>query len=194
MAHFGKYANLSKQGWTESTRTQVIVVGQNAHVGLWGGGFSGEDLDVSVDDPTICVVHEEPYNPAYRHWRHFLITALRKGETTVKASVATGGVWSTVTVKVVGHTEVRLVFFPGERSIASANVTVVVGTIYVIGAQGESMKAAGGPPVGYGDHGGDTRAGEHPTFAVHAMLSRRTHAARPLCARSAHSRDRSELA
>lgn len=168
MAHFGKYANLSRHGWTESTRTQVLSVGENAHVGLWGGGFSGEDLAVTVDDPTICIVHEEAANPAYPHWRHFLITALRKGESTIKAAVATGGVWSTVTVKVVGQASVRLVFFPGENTVG----TTIEGTIYVIGGKGESMKAAGGPPVGYADHGGHTA---EPTPPGHYVLGPRVH-------------------
>jgi len=172
MAHFGKYANLSRQGWTESTRTQVITVGQNAHIGLWGGGFSGEDLDVDVDDPTICVVHEEPFNPAYRHWRHFLITALRKGQTTITAAVASGGVWSTVTVHVVGHTGVRLVFFPGERTFVRNKANIWQGTIYVIGGGGESMTAAGGPPVGYNDRGGHTA---EPTPPGHYVLGPRIH-------------------
>lgn len=177
MAHFGKYANLSRQGWTESTRTQVITVGQNAHVGLWGGGPSGEDLTIDVDDESICVVHEEPFNPAYRHWRHFLITALRKGQTTISAEVSSGGVWSTVTVHVVGHSGVRLVFFPGERTVVHSNGEIVTqGTIYVIGGGGEKMIAAGGEPAPRDDRGGHT---VEPTPPGHYVLGPRIHVVTP---------------
>lgn len=142
MANFSKYANLSPRGWTEASRTQVIAVGQNAHIGLWGGGPAGEVLGVAVGDPTICVIHEEPPNARYIHWRHFLITALRDGETKITAKMPNGALMADMVVKVGGHAGVRLVFFPGERMTTSA----VVGTIYVIGRDGSSIQAAGGPP------------------------------------------------
>jgi len=173
MAHFGKYANLSHKGWTEKTATQEIAVGQNAHVGLWGGGPAGEKLVVEVTDRAICVVHEEPYNPAYPHWRHFLITALQDGETTITAALPTGGAYAApVTVKVTGRTGVRLVFFPGERMAGGTTE----GTIYVVGGHGENVKAAGGPPVGYGDRGGHTA---EPTPAGNYVLGPRIHVIAP---------------
>jgi hypothetical protein len=45
MANFGKFANLSPTGWSAGTGIQVIAIGHNAHIGLWGGGPAGEDLD-----------------------------------------------------------------------------------------------------------------------------------------------------
>jgi hypothetical protein len=172
MANFGKYANLSTKGWTEKTGTQVIAVGQNAHIGLWGGGPAGDVLAVKSADPTICVTHEEPANRAYPNWRHFLITALRDGETTITAKMPTGAVWASMTVKVTGHVGARLVFFPGERLAGSETV----GTIYVIGGHGEDMRAAGGPPARRYDRGGHTI---EPTPAGHYVLGPRIHVVAP---------------
>lgn len=181
MANFSKYANLSPHGWTEATRIQVIAVGQNAHIGLWGGGPAGEALAISVDNPTICAIHEEPPNPLYEHWRHFLITALRDGETDIKAKIppgspSAGALYAGMTVKVTGHTGVRLVFFPGERMASSQTV----GTIYVIGGDGSSIKAAGGPagapPGGAPDRGGHTRESTPPGQYT---LGPRTHVTTP---------------
>jgi hypothetical protein len=172
MAHFGKYGNLSTKGWTEKTATQVIGIGQNAHVGLWGGGPGGEALTVKADNPTVCVSHEEPANKVYANWRHFLITALQDGETTLTAKMPTGAVWASMTVKVSGYTGVHLVFFPGERVAGAATV----GTIYVIGGQGESTPAAGGFPVRNYDKGGHTIT---PTPAGNYVLGPRIHVVAP---------------
>src|SRR5277367_1735791 len=142
----GKYANLSTQGWTENPATQIVSVGQSAHIGVRDSP-AGADVSLKPADPTICVTHEEPANKAYPQWRHFLITALRVGETKLIAVAdMTGGTqWAgSMTVKVVGHSGVRLVFFPGERITGSTRE----GTIYVIGGKGESIKAACGEPVG----------------------------------------------
>ncbi len=86
--------------------------------------------------------------------RHFLLTALRSGATTITAVLPGSGAAYAVpmTAKVVGHSGIRLVFFPGERLEGSTTV----GTIYVIGAGGEAITAAGGPPVGRPDRGGHT--------------------------------------
>lgn len=172
MAKFGKYANLSKHGWTEKSATQVVSIGQNAHIGLWGGGPAGEDLIVKATDPSICVTHEEPPNKAYAHWRHFLITALRDGRTTITATMPSGAVQASMTVEVKGKTGVRLVFFPGERMKGST----IEGTIYVIGSHGENIKASGGPPVGRKDKGGHTFA---PTPAGNYVLGPRIHVVAP---------------
>jgi hypothetical protein len=173
MAHFDKFANLSHQGWSRDLATQTMGVGRNAHIGLWGGGPAGEDLLVKADDPTVCVVHEEPLPAKWPHWRHFLLTALQPGTTSVNAVLpATSAVWATMTVKVTGHSGVRLVFFPGERTEGYTTV----GTIYVIGAHGESTKAAGGPPVGADDRGGHTI---EPTPAGDYVLGPRIHVVAP---------------
>jgi hypothetical protein len=77
-----------------------------------------------------------------------------------------------MTVKITGHSNIRLVFFPGEKLEGA----VTVGTIYVIGAGGESMKAAGGPPVGRPDRGGHTI---DPTPAGNYVLGPRIHVVAP---------------
>ena len=172
MANFGKYANLSTHGWTEKTATQMVANGQNSHVGLWGGGPAGEKLIVKAADSSVCTVHEEPSNARYANWRHFLITALREGETTITATMPSGAVWASMTVKVAGKAGVRLIFFPGERSVGRATL----GTIYVIGGHGESMAAAGGPEAGRYDKGGHTI---DPTPAGHYILGPRIHVVAP---------------
>jgi hypothetical protein len=156
MANFGKFANLSPTGWNEKTLTQTVSVGNNAHIGLFGGGPlpAAEDLDVKSANPTICIVHEEPRPKAFANWRHFLITGLRQGETQVNAFLkGTASAYSApINVKVVGRTAMRLIFFPGER----LQGRTTVGTIYVVGANGEHIAAAGGPPRGGPDRGGHT--------------------------------------
>ncbi|HXP88613.1 MAG TPA: hypothetical protein VN841_28035 [Bryobacteraceae bacterium] len=167
---FGKYANLSTHGWTEKTATQVIAVGQNAHIGVWGAP-EGADVRLKPADPSICVAHEEPFNKHYAQWHHFLITALRDGETTLTAIATTTGsniVDGTLTVKVVGRTGVKLVFFPGERMAG----TQIHGTIYVIGGHGENIRAAGGPPRNAPGDGGHTF---EPTPAGNYVLGPRVH-------------------
>jgi hypothetical protein len=171
---FGKYANLSTHGWTESTSTQTVSIGQSAHIGVFGTP-EGADLRIKVADPTICVVHEEPFNKVYAQWRHFLITGLQDGQTTL-TPIADGTGSSSfgppMTVKVVGHSAVRLVFFPGERVVGSGKNAATVGAIYVIGGHGESMPAAGGEPVARGDRGGHT---VEPTPAGQYVLGPRAH-------------------
>jgi hypothetical protein len=143
MANFEKFGNLSTKGWDNKTTTQTIGLGQNAHIGLWGGGPSGEDLEVSCLNEMVCVAHEEP-RPRQARWRHFLLTALQDGETEVQALVpSSSAVYARMTVKVVGKAGVRLVFFPGER----LSGTRLLGTIYVIGGHGEAIPATGGPAV-----------------------------------------------
>jgi hypothetical protein len=163
--HIGKYANLSKTGWTETTSTQVVSIGQSAHIGVRDAP-TGSTLTFKPADPTVCVVHEEPANKAYPHWRHFLITALQDGETKVVAVAGTARV--TMTVKVVGHSGVKLMFFPGERMAGST----VEGTIYVIGGKGEKIKAAGGEAEARPDRGGHT---VDPTPAGNYILGPRKH-------------------
>jgi hypothetical protein len=77
-----------------------------------------------------------------------------------------------MTVKVSGHSGIRLIFFPGERLEGATTV----GTIYVIGAAGESMKAAGGPPAGRPDRGGHTI---DPTPAGNYVLGSRIRVVAP---------------
>ncbi|WP_216844705.1 L,D-transpeptidase family protein [Rhodanobacter sp. L36] len=171
MANFGKFANLSPNGWDAATFTQTIGLGKEAHIGLWGGGPSNVDLEVKAADPTVCVVHEEPRPKGWAGWRHFLITSLTDGSTKINAFLpGTTAAWATMDVNVSGTAGARLVFFPGER--LSGHVTE--GTIYVIGGHGEQMKAAGGP----NRTGSVAHQGGHsfePTPAGHYVLGPRQH-------------------
>ena len=154
MAHFDKFGNLELKGWTRTSSTQIIAVGQHAHIGLWGGASDGSDLEVKSSNPAVCIVHEEPRPIGHSGWRHFLLSGLSDGDAQVNAYVAgTLSAWASMAVQVTGHAAARLVFFPGERLAVRTNNGVrestTLGAIYVIGGNGESMIAAGGPPTGY---------------------------------------------
>lgn len=153
MAGFQKFGKLSTSGWDAKTQTQTITLGQHAQIGLWGGGPNGEDLDVMSANESICVVHEQNAPAGVAHMRQFVMTALRVGETKVNAFLpGTSSKYSEpITVKVVGQSTKKLVFFPGERMSGSATV----GTIYAVGS-GQTIEAAGGPPFGRKDAGGHT--------------------------------------
>jgi L,D-transpeptidase catalytic domain len=176
MAGFDKFANLSPHGWDKPTLTQTIKVGESAHIGLWGGGPSGEALDVFGDDDRICVPHEEPRpaSPSYKDWRHFLLTGLKPGTIKLKAFLpGTSSEYSkavTVVVAAAGSSKVKLVYFPGERDDGG----VVLGTIYVIGGKGEAIPAAGGPRVAFKNAADGGHTGE-PTPAGHYTLGPRKH-------------------
>jgi hypothetical protein len=173
MANFDKFANLSHQGWNKGTLTQTIKVGESAHIGLWGGGPAGEALDVFGGDDGICVPHEEPRprQPAYKDWRHFLLTGLKAGTINVKAFLpGTSIEYATMKVVVTGSSRIKLVFFPGERDVGGA----VMGMIYVIGGKGEAIRAAGGPRVGYKDPAQAGHTAE-PTPAGQYTLGPRKH-------------------
>jgi hypothetical protein len=151
VANFGKFGTLSAHGWDKAKATQTVNVGENAHIGLWGGSPKGEDLTVSCVDPNVCIAHEEPRPKHYHHWRHFLLTGLKKGETELQAVLpGAGTLWASMKVHVGGKSTVRLVFFPGERSPDSR----VLGTIYVVGGDGDAIPAAGGK-LGHGKYPND---------------------------------------
>ena len=146
MAYFDKLPTLDKTGWDKIKETQSLALGKSAYIGLFGKGPAGEDLVVSATDPSICVTHEEPV-PKIAGWRVFLLTSLQDGDTIVTARTSTGIVAASLTVHVTGKSGLRMVFFPGERTMVNAKGTpVTVGTIYMIGAAGQTMKAAAGPP------------------------------------------------
>ena len=173
MAHFDKFGNLSLSGWDKGAMTLTVAVGKNAYIGLWGAGPGNEKLDVDSSDPTVCVVHEEAQPKAWPAWRLFIVTALRAGEARIEAVTSTGANYAApVKVKAVGTASARLVFFPGERVEGSA----LVGAIYAIGAQGQSIKAAGGPAAGYKDRGGHTA---ESTPAGLYTLGRKIHVVAP---------------
>jgi|SRR5215475_2594709 len=171
MANFDKLGKQSKRGWDTKTGIQAIPVGQTAEISLFGGGPAPDYkvLEVSAEKPAICTIHERPLHPPVTNWRGFIITALQKGDTKIRAILpGTTNEWATMQVHVTGASGVRLVFFPGER-LASGTT---LGTIYVIGGKGEHFSAAGGAPVGYKDRGGHTA---EPTPPGHYTLGPKYH-------------------
>jgi hypothetical protein len=174
MAHFDKFANLNLHGWNKVTLTQTIKVSENARIGLWGGGPKGEVLQVIGSDDRVCVPHEEPKpkQSAYKDWRHFLLTGLKPGNINLKAFLPGTSIEYAKAIKVVvtGSSKVKLVYFPGERDEG----TSVMGTIYVIGGNGEAIRAAGGPRVGY-KNPADAGHTAEPTPAGHYTLGPRKH-------------------
>ena len=145
MAYFDKMAALDKTGWDKGKGLLSIALGKSALIGLYGAGPAGEDLVVSSADTTVCVTHEEPA-PKLPGWRVFLLTALQDGDVVVTARTPSGAVAAMLTARITGKSGVRMIFFPGERTEVNVNgKSVAMGTIYVIGASGENMKAAGGP-------------------------------------------------
>lgn len=173
MANFDKFAGQSALGWDRKAQTQTLRPGSDTRIGLWGGGPKGEDLVVSPVDPTVCTVHELT-RPTAPNWRVFTITALREGDTEIRANLpGTSNAWATMRVRIKhASVGVRLVFFPGEKLSHGQ----MVGTIYVIGGKGERYEAAGGPPKPFKDHGGHT--GE-PTPKGHYTLGPKQHVIAP---------------
>jgi|GEM_PF-2809167 len=145
MAYFDKLLTLDKTGWDKIKETQSLALGKTAYIGLFGQGPAGEVLVVSATNPAICVTHEEPA-PTITGWRLFLLTSLQDGDTIVTARTPTGIVAASLTAHVTGKSGLRMVFFPGERTMVNGGQTVTIGTIYAIGAAGQSMSAAAGPP------------------------------------------------
>jgi hypothetical protein len=83
-------------------------------------------------------------------------------------------------VHVGGKSTLRLVFFPGERSPDSR----VLGTIYVVGGDGDAIPAAGGN-LGHGKYPNDGGHSYGPTPAGHYTLGPKRHVVTPTWTKSA---------
>lgn len=169
MANFGVYPGLGSRGWNQAKTELALGLGQSSKLGLWGGGPGDSVLEVRVSDPTVCTVHELPLAPL-ANWRTFALTGLRAGSTKVLAFLpGTTSAWAETNVLVTANLRgVRLVFFPSERrrpklaTKKDPRTEVEVGSIYVIGGNGERFEATGGPSLGYKDHGGHTAESTPP--------------------------------
>jgi hypothetical protein len=163
MANFGTFPGLGARAWSQKSGELAVGLGQTVPLGLWGGGPSDSELDITSADPTVCTVHEKP-RPPLANWRSFVVTGLRAGSTKVRACLpGTTSCWAEASVMVTANLRgIRLVFFPGERrrsrlaSKKDGRTDVEMGSIYVVGGHGERFDATGGPSVGYQDHGGHT--------------------------------------
>jgi hypothetical protein len=145
MAHFAPLPGHTAAGWDAAQRVLKLEVGKDAEFGLYGGGYAGgggpSDLEVKPVDALVVTVHEGP-RPSASAWRTLVLLALKEGHTDIHATVpGTGAAWASMSVDARGHSKVRLIFYPGERLTTSATV----GTIYVVGGNGERFAGAGGP-------------------------------------------------
>ncbi len=175
MPNFEKAAGQGKKGWDDKTLTQTVGLGQDAEISLRGEGPKGEALVVQVSDPKILTVHELPATAS--KVRRLLITGLTKGKAALVAMppfalndgsllslygpnpvgtmVKMATTMAMMNVEVTGSQHgFRLVFFPGERTVTQTDSdgnssSTTVGTIYVVGGNGERYSAAGGPPAGW---------------------------------------------
>jgi hypothetical protein len=162
MPSFDKSGGQDKKGWNAKTLTQTLKVGDDAEISLLGEAPTGEALDVTLGDPSVCTIHER--SSTTPHVRRFVITGLKKGPCAILARLPTkhhdGTVATLMFVDVLdAKLGFRLEFFPGERSLNySPNRSATVGVIYVVGGNGERFSAAGGPRDGYVDpkQGGHT--------------------------------------
>src|SRR5262249_20236076 len=125
-------------------------MGHDAEISLRGeGGLIGllGSLVVTAADPSVCTVHQRPGGDSLH--RRFVITALKKGKTALVARQPTPVFSATIVaemaVEVTGLKHgIRLVYFPGERSVTDSSGyrkdhSATVGTIYVIGGNGEKF-------------------------------------------------------
>src|SRR5947209_5488550 len=87
MASFEKHGGQSKRGWNakKGVPLQVMALGSDAEVSLWGSGSHGEVFEVAVHDSTVCTIHERVTGKAEPNWRKFVITSLKKGKTWIQA-------------------------------------------------------------------------------------------------------------
>lgn len=145
MAHFAPLPGHPAPSWDVAQRVLKLEVGKQAEIGLYGGGLAGgggpSDLEVRPTDALVVTVHEGP-RPPIPAWRRLGLLALKEGHTEIQATVpGTGAIWASMRVEARGRPKARLVFYPGERLTTSA----IVGTIYVVGGNGERFAGAGGP-------------------------------------------------
>lgn len=155
MAVFYKSKGQDATGWDKSTHTQTLKEGKDTMMTLAGYDMTG--FYVVSSNPAICTVHERTpadVKPPVSE-RHFVITAVQDGECEVQALFSEKNKTVLANFKVVVTNvkmAAKLVFFPGERTVGDCTM----GTIFVVGGNGEHYDAAGGAPDAYKDNGGHT--------------------------------------
>lgn len=153
MAIFFKAQGQDVQGWDKTSHTQSIQEGKETMISL--GGYDLGSFFIVSSDPAICTVHERtPANtPRPIMQRDFLLTAVKDGECELRAMYSDTSKTVLASVKIVVKNQkmaAKLVFFPGERRVGDCTM----GTIFVVGGNGERYDAAGGSPQWYKDNGG----------------------------------------
>ena len=200
MPVFEKTGSQSKTGWDASTKTQTLKVGDTTEITLRDDTTGGDaitvmrafsELSVAVvgwggisDD---CTIHELPRE--FTTSRKFAITALKQGAVEIQAGDHLGEWGSNVVAKInvrvpESKRKPSLVFFPGEHrhsyldGYRKGKQDQIVGTIYVVGGNGEKFSASGGPRVAYLDQ--DTGRMAEPTRPGHYVLGKKEHVTTPV--------------
>jgi hypothetical protein len=196
---FEKTGSQSKKGWDASTKTQTLETGDTTEITLRDDATGGDaltvmrafsELSVAVvgwggisDD---CTIHELPRE--YTTSRKFAITALKQGTVEIQAGDHLGEWGSNVVAKInvtvkESKRKPSLVFFPGERSATYSDgyrkgTKQIIGTIYVVGGNGEKFSATGGPQIAFKDPDSGRMAG--PTLPGHYVLGEKEHVTTPV--------------
>jgi hypothetical protein len=170
MATFEKPAGRSARGWDAKAGQQVIPVGEDAEMALQGP--DADALLVTPSDLTVCTVHQKAAaTPVPGSGRTFVVTALRVGDCRVEARTKAPERRLAASFQVhvtASKHPFKLVFFPGERLPGG----ITLGSIYVVGGNGERFQAAGGAVTGYKDRGGHT---SEPTPPGRYLLGSQQH-------------------
>ena len=153
MAVFEKTKGQSAQGWDKPTHTQTIQEGKEAMISL--GGYDLGTFWIVSSDPSVCTVHERTPKETPRPimQRDFLLTGIKDGECELRAMYSDTSKTVLASIKIVVTNKqmaAKLVFFPGEKRVGDCTL----GTIFVVGGNGERYDAAGGSPDPYKDKGG----------------------------------------
>ncbi len=154
-AIFYKSKGQDTAGWDKTTHTQTVKEGKDKLITLAGYDLAG--FYVVSSDPSICTIHERvPENaPKLLMERTFVITAIRDGACEIQALYSATNKTVLASAKIVVSNvkmAAKPVFFPGERMKGDCRM----GTIFVVGGNGEHYDAAGGSPAAYKDNGGHT--------------------------------------
>jgi hypothetical protein len=148
---FQRNGNQSTKGWDAKKQSQTLTAGDSFEVTLQGEGVAS--LQVAMVGwrgltEDVCTLRELPGGDSTH--RRFVITAKKRGTVALEAGQGLGEFGGRIEASINIQVNVRLVFFPGERTVKlkfrSGKIEdEAVGTIYVVGGEGERFSAAGGP-------------------------------------------------
>ena len=153
MAVFEKTKGQSALGWDQASHMQTIQEGKESLISL--GGYDLGTFYIISTNPSVCTVHERtaPDAPRPLMQRDFLLTGVKDGECELRAMYSDTSQTVLASIKIVVTNQkmaAKLVFFPGERRLGDCTM----GTIFVVGGNGERYDAVGGSPKAYKDKGG----------------------------------------
>src|SRR5258705_3926830 len=99
MANFLKPLGVDPKGYDKGLNRQTIIVNHYASVALWGGGAGGEQLKVSLNDPSIGSIEERPPQGDLRILR---VTGTKAGNAMLEPKNSQGAVWAFMQIQVTG--------------------------------------------------------------------------------------------